>query len=108
MGVATYCSEKAGRRVFVMLVVKVMCGRLPVWACWELKFWKAARQLAGGSGGRGGCEAGKQVGFVSFRFAGFDGAWRVKRRLGKAWVEVRRGRRRKRWVVVGDSIFGKS
>jgi len=57
MGVATYCSEKAGRRVFVMLVVKVMCGRLPVWACWELKFWKAARQLAAGRGVRGG-EAG--------------------------------------------------
>jgi hypothetical protein len=106
MGVATYCSEKAGRRVFVMLVVKVMCGRLPVWACWELKFWKAARQLAAGRGGGGGCEAGKQVGRVRFRFAGFDGAWRVKR-LGKAWVETRRGRRRRWWVVVRDSIFGK-
>jgi len=72
MGVATYSAAKAGRRVFVMLVVKVTCGRLPVWACWEVKFWKAARQLAGGRGGRGGCEAGKQVGFVRFRFAGFE------------------------------------
>jgi len=64
--------------------------------------------VGGREWGRGGCEAGKQVGFVRFRFAGFDGAWRVKRRLGKAWVMARRGRRRKRWVVVGDSIFGKS
>jgi len=107
MGVATYCSEKAVRRGFVILVVKVTCGRLPVWACWALKFWKAARQLAGERGGRGGCEPGKQVGRVRFRFAGFEGAWRVKRRLGKAWVEVRRGRRRKRLVGVSDSIFGK-
>jgi len=106
MGVATYCSEKAGRRVLVILVVKVTCGRLPVWMCWELKFWKAARQLAGGRGGRGGCEVGKQAGRVRFRFAGFEGAWRGKRRLGKAWVVARRGRRM-RWVAVSDSIFGK-
>lgn len=63
--------------------------------------------VGGREGGKRGCETGKQVGFVRFRFAGFDGAWRGKRRLGKAWVMARRGRRRKRWVGVSDSIFSK-
>lgn len=84
----------------MMLDVKVMKRR---W-CWEVKFWNAARQLAAGRAGRGGWEAGKQDGWVRFRPAGGDGACRVKR-LGKAWVELRRVRSRKRWVAVGDSIF---